>query len=140
MQKQPRRNKTKEEIAEDMAKLAKTKKQIVLAKLLFPFMSEMKTIYDAQTALSATSGYIKAELEKRALLPTVKELGIDLKDEPESDIKQVMIKLLGQLEIENANDCVDLLESYTRILGQYGQNEFLKNPFSVLKVTDLIKD
>lgn len=135
-----RKNKSKEEIRDDLRRIEKTKRQIILAKLLFPFMQDMKSIYDAQTALSATSGYIQAELEKKLSSFTVKELDINFKDEPDSDIKKVMIAFLGQLEPENAKDVVDLLESYSKTLGIYGQEQFLKNPMSMLKISDIIKE
>ena len=137
---QRKQNKTKEQIKDDIRAIEKTKRQIILAKLLFPHMGDLGCIYDAQTALSAFSGYLQAEMEKKLRELKVADLKIDLSDEPESAIKNTMVKFLGQLEPENAQDVVDLLESYARILGTYGQNQFLKNPMSIIKVEDLIKD
>lgn len=135
-----RTNKSKEQISNEIKQKEKTKRQIILAKLLFPFMSNLKSIYDAQTALLATSGYMQAALEKKLSLFKISDLEVDINDEPEGDIKTTMLNFIGQLEGENAQDSIELLETYGKILAKYGEKEYLKNPMNILKVNDLIKD
>ena len=132
-------NKKKDEIVADMKHKEKVARDIMVAKLLFSFMKDLPTIYDAQTALNAMSGYIKWELKKKTTEFKVKDLGIDLKDEPESEIKTVVASFIGQLENENAEEMGDFLEKYAGILSKYGSAKYLENPMSIIKMEDLIK-
>lgn len=140
MLKKSKVNKSKEEIIAQTKHLERVKWEKTIAKLLFPFMAEMKTIYDAQTVLNATAGYINLELQKKLTEIKVSDLEVDISSEPESEVKSVMLKFLGQLETEKAKDVIDFLERYGKGLGQYASAEYLKNPMSIIKVTDLVKD
>jgi hypothetical protein len=95
-------NKNKEQIIAEMKHIEHVKWEKTIAKLLFPFMANMKSIYDAQTALSAVAGYINLELQKKLVEIKVSDLGVDITSEPDSEVKEVMLKFLGQLEIEKA--------------------------------------
>ena len=140
MQKEKRENKSKEQIAAQLKQAEKVKRDKILVKLMFPFLTDMKTVYDAQTALMALSGYINAELTNRIEKLKINDLRLDLSKEEVSEIKDTMIKLMGQLETENAEDMADLLERFSNILPQIGAREFLKGPMSTLKIEDIVND
>ena len=140
MSKEPRKNKSKEQIAAQLKQQEKIKRDKILVKLLFPFLVDMKSIYDAQTALMALSGYMKAELSNRTAELKVSDLKLDLSKEEVTDVKDVMIKMMGKLEIENAEDMADLLERFSNILSQIGADKFLKGPMGSLKIEDIVNE
>lgn len=135
-----KQNKSKEQIAAEIKQNEKVKNDKIIVKLLFPFMENMKTIYDAQTALEAVSGYIKEGLAKKSELIKVKDLEVNLTQETESEVTSLMKNILGQIENEKAEDMADLLERFSSVLPKIGANEFLKGPMSTLKITDIVAD
>ena len=137
MSKEP---KSKEQIAQEMKRNEKIKRDKILVKLMFPFLENMKTIYDAQTVLSAVSGYMKADLASKTAELRVKDLVVDLSKEEDNDITHAMKNILEQLQEENAEDMAELLKRFSDILPQIGSNEYLKGPMSSLKITDILHE
>lgn len=133
-------NKSKAEIAAEMKQKEKVKRDKILVKLMFPFIENMKSIYDAQTVLSAVSGYMKADLASKTSELKVKDLVVDLSKEEDNDITHAMKNILSQLQEENAEDMTELLQRFSDILPKIGANEYLKGPMSTLKITDIISD
>lgn len=133
-------NKSKAQIAAEIKQAEKVKRDKILVKLMFPFLENMKTIYDAQTALGALSGYIKADLANITSDLKVKDLVVDLSKEEDTEITHAMKNILEQLQEENAEDMTDLLQRFADILPKIGANEFLKGPMSTLKITDIVND
>ena len=135
-----RENKNKAQIEAEMKQQQKVKNDKILVKLLFPFIENMKSIYDAQTALSAMSGYIKASFISKTDEIRVKDLTVDLSKEEDTEITTAMKHILEQLQEERAEDMTDLLDRFANILPKIGANEFLKGPMSTLKITDILTD
>jgi hypothetical protein len=131
-------NKTKEEIAMEMAKKQVVAQEKILAKKMFELISNVDTIYDAQTVVNALSGYIKYEVQVRNSALTVNDLLIDLSKEKPSKINDAMSALKTEFQNEKALDLANLLERFGKTLAQYGANEFLKNPMDTIKVDDIV--
>ena len=131
--KKPRVNKEKEEIAAQMASTQRVERMKVLARLIWPFLEPQETIYDAQTVLNATAGFLKQELNKKTELIIVKDLPVDLSKEKDSEIKNGINHLLQLLQTEKAEDTIQLLEKMGNSFGQYAALEYLKNPMSIME-------
>lgn len=136
--KNPRTNKTKQIITEEIRRQDDLKREIALCKLIWPIIATQESIYDAQTILNATSGFINFGFQKEMDKVKVRDLKIDLAKEPESEIKEAMISLLALLEPEKSKETASLLERFGKTLAQYGSAQYLKNSMSVLKMKDII--
>ena len=131
-------NKKKEEIVDEIKRKEKVQHEIAMVKDMFPIVENMATIYDAQTVLSAVSGFIQGELAKKTVEFKVGDLTIDLSLEKDSDIKTNMTTLLGLIENEKAEDIADLLERFSNILTKVAADKFHKQPMSELKIEDIV--
>lgn len=136
--KSPRVNKSKEQIAAQIAQVQKVDREKMLVKLMFPIIENMKTIYDAQTVLQALSGFIKAKVDQKAAEFFVKDLQIDLSKEEDSEIKTAMEALLGLIEIEKGKDIAGLLERFGNILAQHSAREFMKQSMREITLDKII--
>ena len=134
----PRVNKTKDQIAEQLKYTQKIDRERSLCKSIWPLIDHQASIYDAQTALNALSGFITAYIQKKIDDIKVEDLALDLSKEPDNEIKQAVVEMIGLLGPENAKDTASLLERYGKTLAQYGANQYLKNPMSVLKIEDIV--
>ena len=137
--------KSKVEILAQMQKTKEMKHQIELAKKIFPLVSDMKTIYDAQTVVQATAGFIKAgfeEYKKKEDSITVENVqkytDEFIKDEKKSAIKTSIEKIFETLKDEPAEDVIMLLQTFGKSLSAYSANKFMKNPMSDIKMKDFI--
>ena len=140
---QPKRvNKTKEEIIAETKHKAKIAHNVEVAKQIFPLIADQKTIYNAQTVLNATAGFIKAEIQKNADLIKVSKLSAGITEvlasEKDSEIKTAIVKIMKLLKDESANDASSLLESYGRILGTYSAKKYMEKPMTDIKMADII--
>lgn len=138
MQKKPRVNKNKDEIAAQMKQDARIARQKVLARLIFPFIEDQKTIYNAQTVVMAASGFIKAAVAQRMTELVVKDLAIDLSKEDDGPIKSAVQALLGLLQTENADDAAALLERFGNGLGQFSSKKYMENPMNIIPIDDFV--
>lgn len=114
------------------------KKQKEVARRIFSKLTGLDTIYDAQTAVSALSGYIKYELAVKEMGLKLNDLLIDLKNEPKTKITEAIDALKVELQEENAKETAGLLERFGNTLAQYSAAQHLKNPMSSMKVEDII--
>ena len=138
MQKIKRIPKSKEELKAQMAHMQKIERSKKLARLIFPVVASMKTIYDAQTVVMALSGFIKAGLAEKMTAFTVNDVGVDLSKEKKSDVKAAVFALVTLLEDENADEMTALLERFGRGLGEFASKKYMENPMSVIKMEDFI--
>lgn len=138
--KKPRTNKTKDQIAAEIAHVQKVNRDKTLVKLMFPLIEGQKSVYDAQTVVNALSGFIKARLDEKAAELLIKDLNLDLSKEEDSLIKTAILNLIDMLAIEKAKDTASLLERLGNTFAQFGANEYLKQPMSVIKITDIIAE
>ena len=138
MQKKPRINKTKAELQAELEHKAKIDHQKTVARLIFPFIEDQPTIYDAQTVVNAAAGYIKYGAQQKALELSVKDVSIDLKKEPDSPLKTAVENVLNLLQDEQADSAVALLERFGNGLGQFSAAKYLKNPMNIIPVDEFI--
>ena len=131
-------NKSKEDLKVQMAHTQKVEAQKKLARLIFPVIASMKTIYDAQTVVNALAGFIKADQAAQVAAMKVKDLTIDLSKEKASEIKAAILALREVFFYENASDAAALLERFGNGLGQFSANAYMKNPMSDIKMEDFI--
>jgi len=131
-------NKTKDEIAKEMAHKQMVKQQKVQAAVIFKCLEGVDSIYDAQTVVNALSGFIKYELSVKEASLKVNDLLIDMKNEPDSKIKEAIEKLKVELQDKNAKDISLLLQRFGDTLGHFSANKFMKNPMSEIKIEDII--
>jgi len=133
-------NKSKEQIASDIVRVQKANREKSLVKLMFPLIEGMSSIYDAQTALQALSGFIRNELDLKNSEFVLQDLKIDLSKEKDSEVKTALVNLIDMLAIEKAKDLSDLLQRFGNILAQHSANKFMKNPMSDIALKDIIAE
>lgn len=138
MEKKKRVNKTKDELAEQIAKTARIERMKVLARLVWPFIQDQKTIYDAQTAVNAAAGFIKQELQAKTEQIIVKDLPIDLSNEKDSPIKAAVENLIQLMQTEKAEDAANLLEKMGNSFGQFAASKYMANPVSWISMDEFI--
>lgn len=131
-------NKTKEEVAKEIAQQEIVKQQKILAGIIFKCIEGQETIYDAQTVVNALSGFIKYELSVKEASLKLNDLLIDLTNEPASKIKDAMEALKVELQDKNAKDIAMLLQRFGETLGHFSSAQFMKNPMSDIKIEDII--
>lgn len=136
--KQPRVNKPKEQLISEAKHVEKVNREKTLVKMMFPHVATQKTIYDAQTALSALSGFIKFGTDTVLGKLTVKDLKIDLSKEESSEVKTAILNIMGLIELENAKEMAGLLERFGNTLAQYSANQFMKKPMSDITIDDIV--
>lgn len=134
---QKRVNKTKDEIAKEMAHKAKVEKQKALARRMFPLL-QVESIYDGQTALNALSGYIKFEMAARESKLKINDLLLDLKKEPDTQITKVMAALKAEFQDEPAKELSDLMERMAKTLEAFIARKYINNPISEIKMEDIV--
>lgn len=134
----PRINKNKEELVADIERKQRIEQDKKLVTLMFPLVAGMKTIYDAQTALSALSGFITYGIEEKMLGIKLNEISIDLSKEKTSEVKTAVLHLQKLLINEDAKHIASLLKRFGDTLAQYSAKEYMKNPMKKLKVTDIV--
>lgn len=121
-----------------MAQQADVERQKTLVKLFWPFLQEEMTIYDAQTAVNAISGYFNYEIQVRLAALKVEDIAIDLKNEKDGPIKDAMTHILEVFKGQNAKSSADLLERFGKTLGMFSAHTYMKQPMSTLKVEDIV--
>jgi len=140
MPKPKRVNKSKDQLIADLKNIEKINREKTLVKLMFPYLKDQKSIYDAQTVLGALSGFVKIELDKKVAALLIKDLEINLDKEQPSEIKTAIISLIGLLELENAQEMAKLLERFGNTLAQYSAHEFMKHPISEIKIENIVSE
>jgi len=106
--------------------------------MLWPFIQDQKTIYDAQTVVAATAGFIKQELDTKINSIVVKELTVDLSKEKDAVIKNAIENLLGLFQTESAEDASALLQKVAEYLGTYSAKKYMENKMEVIALDDFV--
>lgn len=132
------KNKQKQELVNEAKRMAYINKQKDLARKIFPFIQSQKTVYDAQTALTAVSGYIKEQLTKKIQETKVSDLKVEMANEKQKEIKAAMDGILAAVQDDEAENVEKILLMMSDKLAQYGANKFLKQPMSEVSVKDFI--
>lgn len=135
-----RTNKTKEEIKKEMEVTERVKAQKIVVAKIFEKLGNQKSVYDAQTVVSALAGYITADLNARIEKVKISELEIDLSKEKESEITVAMREILEEIKDEPAEVTSSLLERFSQAFTHYGAQEFLKGPISAVDINKIINN
>jgi hypothetical protein len=139
---QPRKKvaqpKSKEEVVSELKRKANIDHQRVTARLIFPFLEGLPTVYDAQTAVNAAAGYIRYDLQRKQSALKVTDLDIDLTKEKATVLKTAVEHILSQLSTENAEDAASILELMGNKLPQHVSLVGMKEPMSTVKMDDFI--
>jgi len=137
---QKRVNKTVQEIKSDFLKQEKIAHIKAISKEMFPVVQAAGTIYDGQTVVNALSGFIKPHLEEQ--LRKIKLSDIDvlkyLEDEKDSEIKRAIVKLIEMMKDESAVELSETLDRFGKVLSEYSANTYMKQPMTVITISDLI--
>lgn len=136
----PRVNKTKDQLKAEMLLKQDISHEKQLATLIFPYLQKQATVYDAQTLLHGIAGYLHHELENKTNKVLVSELPVDLTQEKDGAFRDAFAELLVLLKEEKADKAIKFMKRYGDMLGYYGSKEYLKNPMSIIKEEDLIKE
>jgi hypothetical protein len=131
-------NKTKDEIAEDIRHTQYVEKQKRLARLIFPVIEDMETVYDAQTVLNAVAGFIKYDLVVKEEAFKVHQVAFDTSKIDDGEVKTRILKLIDLLQVEGAKDVADLLEFMGSKLPQHLAHSHIKGPMSQIKSDEFI--
>ncbi len=130
-------NKSKDQISDEIAYNAKLFRFKNMAARVFPLLLT-DSVYDAQTALDAVSGFAKAELSEKEASFKINDLSLDFSAQPKGKITDTMNAIKVELQEENAKEVSDFLELFSRTFSSYGTNQFLKKPMSDIKASDII--
>lgn len=128
-----------EQIAAQMEHQQRVEHEKSLAKLIWPLIeSDALTIYDAQTALTATAGFIAYEVQRKQAELKVGDLTIDMSKEEPSPVRTAVLSIVGLLQDEKADLSAKLLERFGKTLGMYSANQYMKNKMDTLKSEDIV--
>ena len=135
-----KKNKSKKELISEIEYKQQVERDKTLVKMIWPHLDNQASVYDAQTVVNALSGYIKASMAQKEEALKLSDLGIDLSDNPDSDIKKSMLELIGMLAPENAKTTSILLERLGNALAQFGAAEFLKGKMEKVTLSDILAE
>ncbi len=136
--KAPLKNRSKEDIKAEIARTNKVKHERELALKIWEHIKGMKSIYDAQTALQAVSGFVTFEYARKTQNVLCGDLTVDLKREKDKEMKKIMEAILVIIKGENAKDTAGFLERYGKMLAMYSSMEYMKKPMSELNRDKII--
>lgn len=131
-------NKSKEQILNDMDHAKKVAHIKEMVRQLFPLVENVDTVYDAQTAVNALSGFIAAHIENKVALIKLSELPIDLSGEEDSKIKTSIVAIMELFKDESAQELSETLERLGSTLQQFIVHTHMSAPMNTIKIDDLV--
>lgn len=134
--KQPKRSKA--EIAAELERSQKVEHSKVLARLIFPAVEQLGTVYDGQTAFNAVAGHIKYGLQMKENTLKISDLEFDLEKGAESDVKAAVRNIIELLRDEPASDAYRLLDTMGSKLLEFVANKHLKDPMNTVTSEEFI--
>jgi len=135
-----RTNKTKEEIKREMDNIERVKAQKIIVTKVFDKLGNQKSVYDAQTVVTALAGYINAEINAKIEKINISDINIDLSKEEESEILTAMKEIKEMLGDEPAEVTGALLEKLGQAFSHFGASEFLKGPVTAIDINKIINN
>ncbi len=123
--------KTKVEVAQEFARKAAIDKQKELARRIFSHITEVPSVYDAQTTVNAAAGFIEEQLMKKQNEFKVSDLSIGLDKEEASPIKTALVFILNELHEEKAQDSVDILKKMGNAFPGYIASKYMKEKMDI---------
>lgn len=131
-------NKSKEQIQSDIIQQQKVAHIKEVVRQLFPKIESVDTVYDAQTAVNALSGFIAAHIEGQVAKIKLSELPIDLSQEPDSKIKTAIVEIMDIMKDESAQELSETLERLGTTLQQYIVHTHMSAPMSTITIDNLL--
>ncbi len=133
-----RQNATKEDLEVQIRATQANEHIKEICKEIFPHLEGLDTIYDAQTAVNALSGFIMAHVENKLCTIKMNEITIDLSKEEDSKIKDTVLKLAELLKDEPAKSLSSVLDRMGQVFSRLGAEKFLKQPMTDITIDDII--
>ena len=131
--------KTKEELRAQVAHIQKVEHQKKLARSIYTLIKNQKTVYDAQTVLNASAGYIENEFAKKSSEIKVSELLVDVsKDKGDKVLVNAVQNIISFLGEESADFSVALLNRFANSLGDISAKKYMENPMKKITVQDIV--
>lgn len=135
---QPR--KSKGEVEAGIKLVQSVQRTKVLARMIYPYLEGLDTVYDAQTAVNAASGHIKYGLVKAEDKLKISDLEMDLKTGKDSAVKQAVIHILTMFEHEPASEIQKVLELMGNKFPEHVATVGLKQPMASIPMNDFIAE
>lgn len=132
--------KGKQEVAALLKQRADINRQRTIARMVFPAVEQLDTVYDAQTVFNAVSGHIKYGLLLKENELKIADLAIDMEKGKDSPVKHAVNSILQMLKDEPANDMAKLIDMMGQKLPEFLANKFLKGPMSTVTAAEFIAD
>lgn len=135
-------NKSKDQILREMKQQEKVKAEQdrvkYIAKTSFPFVEEVKTVYDAQTVFNAAAGYIATALADQVSKIKVKDLVIALsKEKTQPELHKAVENIVNSMGNVPAEDVAEVLQKMGQKLAEYVANKGLKEKMTI-KTSDFV--
>lgn len=131
---------SKAEIAAALKQRANIERQRTIARMVFPAVEQLETVYDAQTVFNAVAGHIKYGLILKENELKISDLAIDMAKGKDSAVKHAVVTVLEMLRDEPANDMAKLLDMMGQKLPEFLANKALKGPMSTVTAAEFIAD
>ena len=131
---------SKKQLEEELARTQKIQKQRTLARLLFPSVEQLETIYDAQTAFQSASGLIKYATLQKEMSFKVSDLAIDTSKDKETPVTFAVRNILELVRDEQAMEAMELIEMMGSKLPGYLAQKHLMDPMSSISAKEYIAD
>lgn len=133
-----RTNKSKEDLQLELKKKAKLEANKILARKVFPFVENLKTVYDAETVLGAISGYLALGLLQSEQKLVVSDLKIEMPAEKDKEINDALVAIMGLIQNEPAKEAERLIAMMGENMKGFLAQQALKGPMSQIKLEDYI--
>ena len=130
--------KSKDEVKAALEHQSKINRAKTMARMIYPAVEKLGSIYEAQTVFNAASGHIKYGLSIAEGQFKVNQLEVDLKTGAESPVKSAVKAILKMLEEEPAREAEVLLETMGRELEKYVAIKGLKGPMTDVPMNEFI--
>ena len=135
------KNKSKDQLLREMAMVKKQKdkldKEKFIAKTVFPFVENLKTIYDAQTAFNAASGFVQYGLLAAEEKIKVSDLQMDLSKLKKDEVSAAVKQMIEACKDVDAKTTAVLLERMGQKLVEFVANKGLKEKMTI-KTKDFV--
>lgn len=136
-------NKAKEQIQRDMAMEEKRKAKLArdkfIASTIFPFVENLPTAYDAQTAFNAVAGYIDDAVGKQVSKILVKDLQIAVAKGGKADkeLYEAVMNILNSMADIPADSVSELTQKMGQKLAEFVANKGLAEKMTI-KTSDFV--
>lgn len=139
---QKRKNKSKEEIAEDLKKIEEIKRQKLLAeKTIIPvFTKQDLTIYQAGQVLEVLKQVSMGKMNQFWSEKPYEELGMaeELSKDGEVSDRDMYSAIIASLEGTTVSEAMKLFDVFTRVIEMYGHRQVMQAKFTDLPFEEIL--